>query len=110
MEMDDRMQAAELEYELGLKEAALEAKMQALEIQKNYLLQALQSTDSQRRLQQGANQLNETILSKLTGIHTPLTSIDIQHDEDRSTVNGQNRSSGYSFPTRSIQSKNVRRP
>ncbi len=99
MEMDDRMQAAELEYELGLKEAALEAKMQALEIQKNYLLQALQSTDSQRRLQQGANQLNETILSKLTGIHIPLTSIDID-----------NSSQDHSFPTTNGNIKNVRRP
>jgi len=71
-----------------LKEAALEAKMQALEIQKNYLLHALQSTDSQRRLQQGANQLNETILSKLTGIHIPLSPpVDID-EEDRSSVNG----------------------
>jgi hypothetical protein len=97
MEMDDRMQAAELEYELGLKEAALEAKMQALEIQKNYLLQALQSTDSQRRLQQGASQLNESILSKLTGIHIPLTSIDADNED-------------HSFPTTNGNIKNVRRP
>src|SRR6266566_348105 len=87
MEMDDKLMEAELDYELGLKEAALEAKKQALEIQKNYLLKALQSPDSQKRLQLGASQLNESILSKLTGIHIPLTSIDID-EEDRSTANG----------------------
>ena len=99
MEMDDRMQAAELEYELGLKEAALEAKTQALEIQKNYLLEALQSPDSQRRLQQGAKLLNESILSRLTGIHIPLSPpVDIDSDSQDNTaiVNGH--------------LKNVRRP
>jgi len=30
MEMDDKLQEAELQYELGLKEAALEAKIQAV--------------------------------------------------------------------------------